>query len=204
MDSFDSEDHPALYCPSTLSKLDVCPVFTMESWLYAWSGPREWSFPTNIFSISLSQDSYPCVLQANYHHPCVKDFFWSIDYWPVALKPINLKCFEHLDMRHINWSLLITLDQFQYVYPAISGAIQLCVNHLDKDVVQRLLLSMQHNHPTRSPRKAELLGTCLKLDFLTGRPVHQNQQLHLLHHHCRWQSTAVYTADSWLCCKLWV
>ncbi|KAF7689546.1 hypothetical protein HF521_012899, partial [Silurus meridionalis] len=69
------------------------------------------------------------------------------DYHPVSLRPIVMKCFERLVMRHIKTQLPPSLDPMQFVYHpnrstdgAISTTLHLALTHLDnKDSYVRML-----------------------------------------------------------------
>ena len=61
------------------------------------------------------------------------------DYRPVALMSVAMKCFERLEMAHINTIIPETLDPLQFAYrpnrstdDAISIALHTALSHLDK------------------------------------------------------------------------
>ncbi|KAI5629143.1 gastrula zinc finger protein XlCGF28.1-like [Silurus asotus] len=145
---------------------------------------------TDIFNISLSSATVPMCLKTTTIIPVLKKSSVSClnDYYPVALTPIMMKCFERLVMRHIKTQLPPALDPMQFAYrpncstdDAISTTLHLALTHLDnKDSYVRMLFidfSLAFNTiiPQHLIEKLSLLGLNTSLcnwilDFLTERP----------------------------------
>ncbi|XP_058241455.1 uncharacterized protein LOC131358028 isoform X1 [Hemibagrus wyckioides] len=95
---------------------------------------------TDIFNISPSSAVVPTCLKSTTIIPVPKKSPVSClnDYRPVALTPINMKCFERLVMRHIKNLLPPSLDPMQFAYrpnrstdDAITTTLHLALTHLD-------------------------------------------------------------------------
>ncbi|KAK3563396.1 hypothetical protein QTP86_024171 [Hemibagrus guttatus] len=111
-------------------------------------------------NISLSSVVVPTCLKTTTIVPVPKKSTVScLDYHPIALTPIVMKCFERLAMRHIKTQLQPSLDPLQFAYcpnrstdDAITTTLHLSLTHLDnKDTYVRMLFtdfSIQHNHPS--------------------------------------------------------
>jgi hypothetical protein len=98
------------------------------------------------------------VLQACADH----DYRPVKDYRPVALTSVAMKCFERLDMAHINIIIPETLDPLQFTYcpnrstdDAISIALHTALSHLDKrnTYVRMLFLDYSSAFNTIVPMK---------------------------------------------------
>ncbi|KAK3531741.1 hypothetical protein QTP70_027281 [Hemibagrus guttatus] len=145
---------------------------------------------TDIFNISLSSAIVPTCLKTTTIIPVPKKSPVSclIDYRPVALTHIIMKCFERLIMRYIKDLLPPSLDPMQFAYrpnrstdDAITTTLHLSLTHLDnKDTYVRMLFidfSSAFNTiiPQHLNEKLSLLGINTSLcnwilDYLTGRP----------------------------------
>ncbi|KAK3527161.1 hypothetical protein QTP86_014579 [Hemibagrus guttatus] len=95
---------------------------------------------TDIFSISLSSAIIPTCLKTTTIIPVPKKSSVSClnDFRPIALKPIIMKCFERLVMRHIKNLLPPSLDPMQFAYrpnrsmdDTIITTLHLSLTHLD-------------------------------------------------------------------------
>jgi hypothetical protein len=73
---------------------------------------------TDIFNISLTESVIPTCFKQTTIVPVPKEAKVTclIDYHPVALKSVAMKCFERLVMAHINSILPDTLDPLQFAY----------------------------------------------------------------------------------------
>ncbi|KAK3524813.1 hypothetical protein QTP86_007602 [Hemibagrus guttatus] len=151
----------------------------MESWEFSWKNSTR--APRTIVSTCLKSTN---VIPVPKKSPvsCLND------YRPVALRPIIMKCFETLVMRHFKDLLPPSLDPMQFAYhpnrstdDAISTTLHLSLTHLEnKDTYVRMLFidfSSAFNTiiPQHLTMKLSLLGinTFLCnwiLYFLTGRP----------------------------------
>ena len=145
---------------------------------------------TDIFNISLSQAIVPRCFKTSTIIPVAKKSVVSClnDYRPVALTPIEIKCFERLVKPHIKASLPALHDPYHLAYrpersieDAISTTLHSVITHLhQKDTFARILYSdfssaFNANIPQKLMEKLLLLGLntamCLWIkDFLTERP----------------------------------
>ncbi|KAK1788810.1 hypothetical protein P4O66_002619 [Electrophorus voltai] len=145
---------------------------------------------TDIFNISLSCTVVLTCFKTTTIAPVPKKPMVSclIDYHPIALTSIIMKCFERLIMRHIKTQLPPFLDPLQFVYhsnrstdEAISTTLHLALTHLDKKgtYVRMLFIDFSSIFNTIVPQhligKLSLLGLNTSiynwmLDFLIGRP----------------------------------
>ncbi|KAK3510886.1 hypothetical protein QTP70_024380, partial [Hemibagrus guttatus] len=95
---------------------------------------------TDIFNISLSSAAVPTCLKSTTIVPVPKKstVLCLNDYRPITLKPIMMKCFERLVMRHIKTQIPPSLDPLQFVYcpncstdDAVTPTLHLALTHLD-------------------------------------------------------------------------
>ncbi|KAI4883813.1 hypothetical protein NFI96_033225 [Prochilodus magdalenae] len=103
----------------------------------------------DIINISLSTAVVPTCFKTTIIIPVPKKSTMSClnDYHPIALTPINMKCFKRLVMRHIKGQLSSSLDPLQFAHrptrstdDAITTTLHLALTHLDnKDTYVRLL-----------------------------------------------------------------
>ncbi|KAK3541571.1 hypothetical protein QTP86_031647, partial [Hemibagrus guttatus] len=144
---------------------------------------------TRLLNQSLSQSTVPPCLKSSTVIPLPKKPHISSlnDYWPVALTPVVMKCFENLVRGHIMSLLPQSFDPHQFAYrsnksmgDAVARALHAALSHLEqqRSYVWLLFVDFSSAFNTILPYKLmDKLGdlglphsTCMWIySFLTGR-----------------------------------